>query len=335
MALRIFTDEPERMQKRWFFAAVAIALFFHVSVAGVFDLYKIPQLQTPARHSNMVGPFTVNEVEINAKDLQVDRPDPTRHLDAPPAPKNPAEFNLDPNLVEKALQTKQPMLRPPTLPEPSHVVAASDLSQGAPYVESDNAAMSAEISKVEPVAPSSDPVASSTQMAQDLINSSAGLTQPGPSAGLISSVGKGAGNVPGFGDLPPAPPPDLNKLPEPVLLRLPADVLFDFDSATLKPDADLLLGKAAEMISKYPDASIQVDGYSDSFGDQSYNVKLSAQRAEAVEDWLQAHSPPGKYDFRAQGHGSTDYVVSPQFSIAQQQGNRRVELVIQALKPAQ
>jgi OOP family OmpA-OmpF porin len=335
MALRTFTAEPDRLQKRWILAAAAIALFFHAGVAGVFELVKIPRLQTPAQHSDVLGPFTVKQVEINPKDLQTDRSDPTQHLPAPVAPKNPAEFNLDPNLVEKALQTPQPMLRAPVPPEPAHVVAASDLSQSAPYVESDSAAMNAEISKVEPSAPSSDPAVSTSQMAQDLINSSVGVPQPGQASGTVDSHGQGAGTIPGFGDLPPAPPPspDLDRLPEPILLRLPADVLFDFDSAQLKPDAAALLGQASTMIAKYPDAAVQVDGYSDSFGDQDYNVKLSTQRAQAVEDWLRAHAPPGTYRFRAQGHGSTDYVVSSTLSIAGQQPNRRVELVIQALKP--
>ena len=335
MALRLFTAEQERLQKRWILAAAAIALFFHAGVAGVFHFWKIPRLQTPAQHADVLGPFTVKQVEINPKDLQTDRSDPTQHLPAPIAPRNPAEFNLDPNLVEKALQTPQPMLRSPVPPEPAHVVAASDLSQGAPYVEADNATMSAEVAKVDPVAASSDPAASSSRLAQELINSSAGTPQPGQASGALASSGQGNGPIPGFGDLPPAPPPqpDLNRLPEPILLRLPADVLFDFDSAQLKPDAAALLGQASTMIAKYPDASIQVDGYSDSFGNQDYNVKLSAQRAQAVEDWLRGHAPQGTYRFHAQGHGSTDYVVSPTLSIAAQQPNRRVELVIQALKP--
>lgn len=335
MALRIFTDEPERVQKRWILAAAAIALFFHAGVAGVFDLYKIPRPATPTLGSTDLGPFTVKQVEINPKDLQTDRPDPTQHLPAPQAAK-PAEFNVDPNLVEKALQTPQPMLRAPTLPEPTHVVASTEVAQGAPYIEADSAKVTADISKVEPVAPSSDPVASTSKMAQDLINSSAGALQPGQVSGSISSTGQGEGSVPGFGELPPAPPPpkpDLEKLPEPVLVRLPADVLFDFDSAQLKPDAAALLGKAAEMIAKYPDASITVDGYSDSFGQQSYNLKLSSQRAKAVQDWLQAHAGPGSYRFKSQGHGSVDFVVSSDLSVAAQQPNRRVELVIQALKP--
>ena len=127
--------------------------------------------------------------------------------------------------------------------------------------------------------------------------------------------------------------PNLNNLPEPVLLRLPADVLFDFDSAQLKPDAAAILGQASAMIAKYPDASVTVDGYSDSFGKPDYDLTLSQLRAQAVRDWLQSHAPAGTYHFKSQGHGAADFVVSPKLSIDQQQPNRRVELVIQALKP--
>jgi outer membrane protein OmpA-like peptidoglycan-associated protein len=333
MALRLFTEEPERLQKRWVIAAAAIALFFHAGVAGVFEFCKIPRLETPAQHGDLIGPFTVKQVEIDPNALKTDVPDPTKHLPAPEAPKNPAQFNLDTTLVEKALQTPQPMLRQPTLPAPEHVVAASELSQSTPYVASDSASVTADISKIEPTASASDPVASSSQMAQDIINSSQGVPQAGQLAGTLSSNDHGAGTVPGFGDLPPAPPPDLTHLPEPVMLRLPADVLFDFNSADLKPDAAVMLGQAAAMIAKYPDASIQVDGYSDSFGAADYDLTLSQLRAQAVRDWLQAHAPTGTYHFKSTGHGSTDFVVSPTLSIDQQQPNRRVELIIQALKP--
>jgi OOP family OmpA-OmpF porin len=333
MTLRAFIDEPERLQKRWILAAIAIALFFHAGVAGVFEICKIPRLQTPAQHSDMIGPFTVKQVEIDPSALKTDVPDPTQHLPAPEAPKNPAQFNLDTTLVEKALETPQPMLRPPTLPSPDHVVAASDLNNGTPYVESDTAKINADITKVDPVAASADPVASTSKMAQDILNSSQGAPQLGQVAGTLSSTDHGAGTVPGFGDLPPTPPPDLTHLPEPVLLRLPADVLFDFNSSDLKPDAASMLGQASSIIAKYPDASIQVDGYSDSFGSTDYNLSLSQLRAQAVRDWLQSHSPPGTYHFKSAGHGAADFVVSPKLSIDQQQPNRRVELIIQALKP--
>src|SRR5208282_2597662 len=107
-------------------------------------------------------------------------------------------------------------------------------------------------------------------------------------------------------------------------VRLASDVLFDFDSARLKPEAAPLLMQAVGLITKYPQANIQIDGYSDSFGRADYNLTLSQQRAEAVQAWLQDHADQGSYKFRSQGHGSADYVISPQGTIDQQQPNRRV-----------
>jgi outer membrane protein OmpA-like peptidoglycan-associated protein len=52
-----------------------------------------------------------------------------------------------------------------------------------------------------------------------------------------------------------------------------------------------------------------------------------------VQAWLQDRVAEASYKFRSQGHGSADYLVSPQGSIDQQQPNRRVEILIQALKP--
>jgi OOP family OmpA-OmpF porin len=132
---------------------------------------------------------------------------------------------------------------------------------------------------------------------------------------------------------PPLSGPSLSNLPDPILLRLPSDVLFDFDSATLKPEADGLLSQAIGLITKYPEADIHIDGYSDSFGKQDYNTALSQQRAEAVQTWLQTRIAQDAYKFRSLGHGSTDYVVSSTGSIEAQQPNRRVEILIQATKP--
>src|SRR5208282_1549019 len=116
-------------------------------------------------------------------------------------------------------------------------------------------------------------------------------------------------------------------------VRLASDVLFDFDSARLKPEAAPLLSQAVGLITKYPQADVQIDGYTDSFGKPDYNLTLSQQRAEAVQAWLQQHVEQAGYKFRSLGHGSTNYIVSEQGTIDAQQPNRRVEILIQALKP--
>ena len=65
MALSSFHPDPERLQKRWIFGALGLAMLAHVGVAGIFGWYKIPGLEVPFEHSTKVGPFTVKHIEIN------------------------------------------------------------------------------------------------------------------------------------------------------------------------------------------------------------------------------------------------------------------------------
>jgi OOP family OmpA-OmpF porin len=321
--------ETERLQKRWILGALGIALVIHVGVAGALGWYRIPGMEVPFNHSARAGPFTVKHVEINPDSLKSQQDDPLSQLAPAEPPRNPAQFNLDPNVVERSLQAPQPALATPSVPEPEKVIAATDLSHGLPDSESESAKVTADIAKVEPSA-SGGPLTSSN-LAEQLITVGAGPTQV-----ETPSSASGAGTLPGFAQLAPgfkAPSPTLSSLPEPVLLRLPSDVLFDFDSATLKPEADSLLSQAVGLITKYPEADIHIDGYSDSFGKPDYNATLSHQRAEAVQAWLQERIAQATYKFHSQGHGSADYVVSGQGSIEQQQPNRRVEILIQATKP--
>ncbi len=110
--------------------------------------------------------------------------------------------------------------------------------------------------------------------------------------------------MPGFAAIAPSftqTEKNLANLPEPVLLRLPADVLFDFDSAQLKPEASGLLGQAVGLITKYPQADVHIDGYTDSYGKADYNQTLSQQRAEAVQAWLQQHISQSAYNSQVAG----------------------------------
>ena len=331
-SIGVHTD-VERLQTRWILGALGIAFVIHVAVAGALGWYKIPGMEVPFSHSTPTGPFNVKRIEINPNAFKSRQDDPITKLPLAEPPKNPAQFNLDPNLVVKALQTPQPTLATPTVPEPNRVIAATDLSQGLPSAQADAADISAEIARVEPAA-SGGPITSSN-LAEQLISSNGGPSQPGTASGSPATGNGAVGKLPGFADLAPnfkAPDPNLSNLPDPVLLRLPSDVLFDFDSATLKPEADGLLSQAVGLITKYPQADVHIDGYTDSFGKPDYNATLSQQRAEAVQAWLQERIAQQTYKFHSLGHGSADYVVSAQGSIAQQQPNRRVEILIQALK---
>ena len=68
--------------------------------------------------------------------------------------------------------------------------------------------------------------------------------------------------------------------------QLSADQLFDFNKSTLKPEAEEMLTQLATNLESMGDESVRITGHTDSKGDNSYNKKLSLERANAVKDWL-------------------------------------------------
>src|SRR5690606_6322061 len=63
-------------------------------------------------------------------------------------------------------------------------------------------------------------------------------------------------------------------------------VNFDFDKATLRPDAVVILNEAIEILKKYPELRVEVAGHTDSTGPENYNQGLSERRAKTVYEYL-------------------------------------------------
>jgi outer membrane protein OmpA-like peptidoglycan-associated protein len=105
-----------------------------------------------------------------------------------------------------------------------------------------------------------------------------------------------------------------------------SDVLFDFNKATLKPDAKLRLAKVSGIILAYPDLKLEIDGFTDNKGTPEYNMTLSDKRAAAVRDFLVAQGV-GTDAVTTKGFGESNPVASNATSAGRQQ-NRRVELVV-------
>jgi outer membrane protein OmpA-like peptidoglycan-associated protein len=105
-----------------------------------------------------------------------------------------------------------------------------------------------------------------------------------------------------------------------------SDVLFDTASATLKPGAREKLARVAGILATQPDIKIEVEGHTDSVGNDDYNQRLSERRAESVRSYLvQQRIPPTAVE--AVGFGESRPVASNDTSAGRQQ-NRRVELVV-------
>jgi len=64
-------------------------------------------------------------------------------------------------------------------------------------------------------------------------------------------------------------------------------VLFDFDSAVLRPDAQAMLQDKAAWLKDNPGVPlVMIEGHCDERGTEAYNMALGAKRAEAVKKFL-------------------------------------------------
>ncbi len=111
-----------------------------------------------------------------------------------------------------------------------------------------------------------------------------------------------------------------------ILVKLKSDLLFDTGSAVLKPDAIDEVGKLGDILAKYPDDRIKIEGHTDSTGSTAFNEELSQRRADAVREVLKSR---GVRDAQmlVLGMGKAD-PVADNGSAAGRAQNRRVELKI-------
>lgn len=65
-----------------------------------------------------------------------------------------------------------------------------------------------------------------------------------------------------------------------------SDVLFDVDSATLKPGAYNEINRVTNVLNQYPQTRIQVAGHTDNTGSEEHNQALSERRAASVKNAL-------------------------------------------------
>lgn len=108
-------------------------------------------------------------------------------------------------------------------------------------------------------------------------------------------------------------------------------VNFDFDKATLRPDAIAILDEAIGILSKYPELKVEVAGHTDLCGADTYNQKLSERRAKAVFDYLTGKGIAAGRLMGPNGYGESRPLESTDqgFPGCKSEKNRRTELNVQ------
>ncbi len=78
----------------------------------------------------------------------------------------------------------------------------------------------------------------------------------------------------------------VERVGEGIKITWASGILFDVNSAELRPTAKSNLTDLARILNKYPESNIQVDGHTDSTGTAEWNMELSKRRAESVGMFL-------------------------------------------------
>ena len=97
---------------------------------------------------------------------------------------------------------------------------------------------------------------------------------------------------------------------------------FEFDSAKLTDSVSERLDNFVNFLNEYPQAQVEITGYTDSSGPAAYNLKLSERRAQAVADYLIAAGIDADR-FTVTGMGEEDPVADNSTHEGREQ-NRRV-----------
>jgi outer membrane protein OmpA-like peptidoglycan-associated protein len=110
--------------------------------------------------------------------------------------------------------------------------------------------------------------------------------------------------------------------------KMPNNQLFEYDSAELQGSAVEQLQKVATLIKRNPHATFTLEGYTDSYGSEEYNLDLSYRRAESVKAYLVNALGINPAQIETRGYGKTNLLTSPDASIEEQEINRRVVVVV-------
>jgi len=317
--------------KRWILPAFALSCLFHGGLYYFFSHQTLDRF-TPVDTPRLVPrAFNVGRLQIDQKLLQNDSKPASQPGKTPieaSTLKNLAQFDGSFEKDMRQLQTA-PEANPAQVPQlkekPSIESQAAQMAAAKAKAES-AAALERELSDVRQQLLSDKPDMPNRPKISTTIRRNPGDESAEANAGDNANIPAGFSNLDellsGSGRVSSGTAP----------IMMPTDLLFDYDSANLRPGATANLQKLGKLIQRNPQSVFKVEGHTDSFGSDQYNIDLSQRRAETVKAWLVENMSIDPDRIQTQGYGKSRLLVPADRSVDQQQLNRRVEIVIRTRK---
>ncbi len=105
-----------------------------------------------------------------------------------------------------------------------------------------------------------------------------------------------------------------------------SDVLFNYDSAVLSPEARSRLESHAQWLRRFPSVTVLLEGHCDEKGTVEYNLVLGERRAMAVYNYLQSLGVPATR-LKTISYGK-EFPLDPAHNESAWSRNRRCHFVI-------
>lgn len=316
-------DEGASSFHRWLLPALVLSVALHI--AFFVWLSQVPVARSDQAVYDKMVPrlFRIDRVEIDQKLLEPEPAPKQRPAMAPDAVKIPddrvsfeklmADTKGEPAApkIDQKILSEKPSPASPTLQQTTDAVRFS----GAQSVLEDSKAIQQALLDEKPGAGSA---AVSDLLQPDSLTGRA-IAKSGPASGR---------DKPGFSNLDDLLAQTGPLSPETAPILMPTDLLFAYDKADLQPQAVASLEKLGTLIQRNPQATFKIEGHTDSFGTDEYNMALSQRRADEVKAWLVTAMKIPTERITTQGYGKTRLIAPAKGSIEEQQINRRVEIVI-------
>jgi outer membrane protein OmpA-like peptidoglycan-associated protein len=164
------------------------------------------------------------------------------------------------------------------------------------------------------------------------VGKAAGNTALGAIIG--ATVGGAAGGIIGrkmdkqAEEISKIPGAEVKRVGEGINVTFEEGVLFGYNKFDISGNAEKKLGELANILNKYPETYVLVEGHTDATGSDDYNLSLSKKRSEAVSDELRQKNVKSNR-IRTAWYGE----AQPKFSNETENDrakNRRVEFAIYA-----
>ncbi|MCJ7588798.1 MAG: OmpA family protein [Candidatus Aminicenantes bacterium] len=120
----------------------------------------------------------------------------------------------------------------------------------------------------------------------------------------------------------------VERIGEGIKITFDSGLLFDVNRAELRDASRRNIEKLAQILQKYPDTNILIEGHTDSTGADDYNMGLSRERSRSVADYL-VDQAVASSRCTVMGYGESQPIASNE-SVQGRQMNRRVDVAVMA-----